>query len=121
MMNLADFAGQKLEQIAAPFIAPGSFFSLPQLFVAFVVAALWLVLLRKRRGRVVRLSVIVRAMLARRVVFNRSTYADLFYFLVNSFATTGLIGWGIFSGLAVSGWSVRALHAAFGDVAPTSA
>jgi sterol desaturase/sphingolipid hydroxylase (fatty acid hydroxylase superfamily) len=119
-MNLADIAGQKLEQIAAPLIAPGSFFSLPQLFIAFVIASLWLALLRKRRGRVVRPSVMLRALSARRVVFSRSTYADLFYFLVNSFATTGLIGWGIISGLAVSGWSVRALHAAFGEVAPAS-
>jgi sterol desaturase/sphingolipid hydroxylase (fatty acid hydroxylase superfamily) len=120
-MNLADLAGQRLEQIAAPFFSLGSFFSLPQLAVAFVIAGSWLVFRRKRRGRSIRPAVILRAMSVRRILFNRSTYADLFYFLVNTFATTALIGWGIFSGLTISGWTVYALHAAFGDVAPVSA
>jgi len=121
-MNWADLAAARLEQIVAPFVSPGVFFSLPQLAVAALVAGLYLIFRRKRRGGIARrAAVVLRAVRGRHLVFNRSTYADLFYLFLNTFATATLIGWGIFSGLAVSAWTVRGLHAVLGDVAPSAA
>jgi len=60
-------------------------------------------------------------MRARKILFNHSTYADLFYYVVNTFAIGSLIGWGLVSGATVSELVVRGLRAAFGMPAPAHA
>jgi sterol desaturase/sphingolipid hydroxylase (fatty acid hydroxylase superfamily) len=121
-MHLADLAAARLAQIAAPFVSPGSFFSLPQLAAAVLLAGLYLIFSRRRQRGIARRSAVVRrALRRRRIALHPSTHADLFYFFLNTFVTATLIGWGIISGLAVSDWSVRALHAGFGTIAPVPA
>jgi len=53
-------------------------------------------------------------MRARKILLNRSTYADLFYYVVNTFAIGSLIGWGLLSGATVSELVVRGLRTGFG-------
>ncbi len=120
-MNFLEFQIDKLQQAAGSLLSPASIFSLPQLAVAFAIAFAYLAYRQMRRRRDVRLSAILRAMMSRRIIFNRSTYADLFYYFVNTFAIGGLIGWGVFSGLAVSDLGVRMLRATFGVCAPSTA
>ena len=122
MLNLLKLQVDKVHQVAASLVSPASIFSLPQLTVAFMIAMAYLAHRQMRRRGRVRLSAILRAlMMSRRIVFNRSSYADLFYYFVNTFAVGGLIGWGILSGFTVSNWVVRMLDATFGVYAPSTA
>jgi sterol desaturase/sphingolipid hydroxylase (fatty acid hydroxylase superfamily) len=119
MLNFLQFQVDKVEQAGASLLSPGAIFSLPQLAVAFTIGLGFLALRQKRRRGQVRPRTILRALkISRRIVFSRSTGADLFYYFVNTFAIGGLIGWGIFSGLAVSGLIVRELDGAFGARPP---
>jgi len=102
-------------------ISPGSIFSLPQLVVAFIIALAFLTHRQIRRRGSVRPSAILRATFRRGIVLNRSTYADLFYAFVNTFAVSGLIGWALISGLGVSSWVTHSLRSAFGGHAPSAA
>jgi sterol desaturase/sphingolipid hydroxylase (fatty acid hydroxylase superfamily) len=117
-------AGQfeKLRQAGALLLSPGAIMSLPEVGLALALAVGFLVWRHKsRRGRI-RLRVVFRALLlSRRVVFSRSTAADLFLYAVNTFAIGTLIGWGIFSGFAVSGQVVHFLNATCGTRAPSTA
>ncbi|HVJ55719.1 MAG TPA: sterol desaturase family protein [Aliidongia sp.] len=116
-----DLLISKLHQAALSLLSPASIFSLPQLAAAFMIAFAYLAYRQMRRRNAVRPSAILRAMMSRRVLFNRSTYADLFYYFVNTFAVGGLIGWGILSGSMISDTIVRALLANFGACAPSTA
>ena len=121
-MSFIEFQIHKLQQAGAALLSPASIFSLPQLAVAFAIAVVFLSLRQMRRRGGLRPSVIRRAMMrSRRILFTRSTFADLFYYFVNTFAIGGLIAWGIFSGSAVSDLCVRMLRASFGTCAPSAA
>jgi len=111
----------KLKALGIMLISPGSTFSVPQLAFALLIAFAFLVIRHKRRRGSARFDVVARAMLARRIIFNRSTYADLAYFLINSLALGGLIGWGLFSARAISNFEIGALTAHFGARATTTA
>lgn len=120
-MNFLQFQVDKLQQAGASLLSPASIFSAPELAVAFTLAFAYLCWREFRRRKSVRLSVMLRAIASRRIVFHRSTRADLFYFFVNTFAISGLIGWGLFSSFAISDGCVHAFRAAFGIRAPSSA
>jgi sterol desaturase/sphingolipid hydroxylase (fatty acid hydroxylase superfamily) len=90
--------------------------------VSLVLAVGFLMYRHRRRRGAVRFALVARALRrSRRILFNRSTRADVFYYFVNTFSIGGLIGWGILSGMGVSGWVVRGLHAEFGAAAPSTA
>ena len=109
---------RKLEAVGAMLGSPGSMFSLWQLGFALGLAFAFLALRHwRRRGRL-RLRTIGRAVLARRLLRNRSTAADAGYFLVNTLALGGLIGWTILSGATIAHAALGAFVACFGARAP---
>ncbi len=116
-MDFLAFQIDKLQQAGASLVSPGSIFALPQLVAALAIAFVFLGLRQIRRRGAVRTAAILRAMLARRILFNRSTAADLFYYVVNTFAIGTLIGWAIFSGSTICDGTVRLLSACFGSPA----
>ena len=77
-MSPLEFQLDKLRQAAVSLLSPGSIFSLPQLVVAFAIVVAYLAYRQLCRRGAVRPSVLRRALLSRRILFNRSTYADLF-------------------------------------------
>jgi sterol desaturase/sphingolipid hydroxylase (fatty acid hydroxylase superfamily) len=120
-MNWVDFEVGKMVTAGRTLISPAAIFSLPQLAVALMLAFAFLVWRQSRRRGAVRLSAVLRAMRGRRIVFHRSTGADLFYAFVNTFAIAGLIGWGMISGFTISHAVTHGLRAAFGTTAPSTA
>jgi sterol desaturase/sphingolipid hydroxylase (fatty acid hydroxylase superfamily) len=117
-MSANDNLLEKLKAVAAMLVSPSSTFSLWQLVVAFTIAFAFLALRQRRRRGRLSLSAVKRAMFARRLLQNRSTAADAFYFLVNTLALGGLIGWAVVSGAAVARAASGALIASFGAHAP---
>jgi len=100
--GLADF-GQRLGQTLGDlFLRPGSSISLGSLACAFVIAAGYVVIKRRRLGRPTSLRLILRALLPRRFIASPSGRADIGFFLFNTFAAGVLFGWAIVSTHAVS-------------------
>ncbi len=95
--------GGKLLQAGALLLSPSSIFSLPELAVSLAIALAFLAWRQKRRRGRVRPGVIWRATMraAGRLHFG-SVRADMFYFFVNSFAISGLIGWALVSSNAIT-------------------
>lgn len=120
-MDLLSFQLHKLVAAGKVLLSPSAIFSLPQLAVALAIAAVWLAWQRKLRRGTIGWAAIGRVMISRRVLLNRSTYADLFYYFINTFAVSTLIGWALFSGLTVSAVTLHGLNAWFGVRAPSSA
>jgi sterol desaturase/sphingolipid hydroxylase (fatty acid hydroxylase superfamily) len=111
----------KFEAVARMLISPGSAFSVYSLATAFVLGFAILAWRRKcRRGRA-EPWVVFRAIFSWRLLKNRSTKADLFYFFVNTLALGGLIGWGALSAGAVAGFFVKSLNAGLGARPPVEA
>jgi len=110
------YLGAKLYSI---FLAPGGTFSLASLLCALFIALVFLHSRRRRRGRPLRLKVLVRAIFPKKIVFNRSTRADLGFFAFNTLAAGLLFGWALLSAHAVSGVVNQNLTFAFGQLAPT--
>ena len=118
-MNPIENLITKFEMLGRQFLKPGSQLSVFALAGAFCIAFGFLYLRqRKRRGRA-SAAAVLRALCSRRVVFHASTCADAGYFLVNTLALGGLVGWGVFSTGAVSGGVTRGLVLFFGLSNPT--
>jgi sterol desaturase/sphingolipid hydroxylase (fatty acid hydroxylase superfamily) len=120
-MNFLAFQVDKLQQAGASLISPASIFSLPQLAVAFTLAFAYLAWRQIRRGKTLRVSAIRRAIWSPRILFHRSSAADLFYYVVNTFAIGSLIGWGLISSFSISDMTVHALAAGLGARTPSIA
>ena len=75
----------------------GSHFSLTSLLAALIIAALFFVAQRVRRGRRVRLRTIMRALFPRRIIRHRSNQADIFYLFFNVFMAGIVFGWAVLS------------------------
>lgn len=121
MQELLKTQGEKFLQAGAQLLSPGAIFSAPQLVAALAIAVLFLAWRQKRRRGRVRPQVIWRALrgtISR--LRHRSTKADLFYFLVNSLAISGLIGWGLLSSGTVSARTAQGLTQAFGHRPPAA-
>ncbi|HEY1736758.1 MAG TPA: sterol desaturase family protein [Methylovirgula sp.] len=120
-MTFLDFQVSKLQQAGISLVSPGSIFGLPQLACALVLGFAFLAWRQKQRRGSLRPRAILRAIFSRHILFNRSTYADLFYYGINTFAIATLIGWGLWSGANVSDFIVHKLNAIFGALAPSHA
>jgi sterol desaturase/sphingolipid hydroxylase (fatty acid hydroxylase superfamily) len=112
---------EKLEQAGALLLSPGSILSIPQLAVAFGMAASFLAVRQKHRRGAAQPRAIWRAIFSRRLIFHRSVYADVLYYLINTFAVGGLIGWGFFSGSQMTEFVTGALRGTFGSITPSQA
>jgi sterol desaturase/sphingolipid hydroxylase (fatty acid hydroxylase superfamily) len=102
------------------FFSFGPSLSLPSLFCALCVATLFIGFNRVRQHRHVRLKVLVRALFPRRIVFSRSTKADVGFFFLNSLLLTILLGWAVLSYHEVMSVVLKLLSAGFGTVQPTT-
>lgn len=87
--------------LARVFLAAGSTYSVMSLMAATVTAAAFLVL-RRRRHHPLPLKVLGRALFPGSIWRHRSTHADLGMFLLNTFVTLSLIGWGLVSAVSVN-------------------
>ncbi|HWA30189.1 MAG TPA: sterol desaturase family protein [Rhizomicrobium sp.] len=99
----ADIAAQVLHLLSSIFLSPGSSFSLHSLACAAAIAALFLIARRlAAKRKTPRAAALWRAMFPRWLWAGASTRADIGFFLLNTFATASLIGWGILSAGAIS-------------------
>ena len=119
-MDLSPGISYFLGQLGKAFLAPGSQISLASLFTALFIASLVLAVRRHRKGRRLRLRLLVRALFPKRIVLNRSSFADLGYFYFNLFVFGLVLGWAVLSYDMISRAVVDLLAAAFGPVQPTS-
>jgi sterol desaturase/sphingolipid hydroxylase (fatty acid hydroxylase superfamily) len=103
-------------QLGKAFLAPGSQVSLASLFIAILVLAVR----RYKKGRRLRLRLLVRALFPKRIVLSRSSFADLGYFYFNLFVFGLVLGWAVLSYDAITRAVVDLLAAVFGPVQPTS-
>lgn len=120
-MSLPAKLGALLEQIFSVLFQPGSVFSLFSLAAAFCVGVGFLAHRRRRRRGRVEPGVLARAVFSKRIALHRSTLADMGYFLINSLAIGGLIGWGCLSGAEVAKVTLAAFKTVFGPMAPAAA
>lgn len=94
--------------------SPGSHFSLYSLAAGLVLGFGFLAHRRYRRRGRLRLKALSRAFFSRKLLLNRSTKADAFYFFVNVFVTGVLIGWGCLAVGQVADFTQGALVDRFG-------
>ena len=78
-MNLFDIASALLRPIATTALSPASLCSVWSAGLAVILAFAWLAGRRRRRGRRAPFRLLLRAVFSRRVLFHRSTRADLAY------------------------------------------
>jgi sterol desaturase/sphingolipid hydroxylase (fatty acid hydroxylase superfamily) len=86
-----------LKPAAATLLAPASISSIYSLGAALMIAFAWLALRRNRRGRRVVPKALARAILSRRVLLHRSTFADLAYCVIGLATLGAIIGWAVVS------------------------
>jgi sterol desaturase/sphingolipid hydroxylase (fatty acid hydroxylase superfamily) len=103
-------------QVAALLLSPGSSFSLLSLLVAFMVALSFLAVQRRRKGRAVRLKVLLRALLPRRMLAGPSTRADLGMAAFNVLIFGVFFNWAIVSYRWISAVTHHGLTDLFGSV-----
>ncbi|HSU69212.1 MAG TPA: sterol desaturase family protein, partial [Tepidisphaeraceae bacterium] len=118
-MNPIDNLIRKFELLGHQFLEPGSQISVFALATAFCVAFGFLYLRQRNRRGKARAAAVLRAICSRRVFFNPSTYADAGYFLINTLALGGLIGFAAVSTGAVSSAVRHGLAELFGPSHPT--
>jgi sterol desaturase/sphingolipid hydroxylase (fatty acid hydroxylase superfamily) len=104
--------------VAATFLAPSSICSIWSLGAALLIAVAWLACRRKRRGRRLSASLIVRAVFARRVLLHRSTLADLVYCVASLMTFGAILGWAVVSTSWINDSVVAFLTRHFGDQSP---
>jgi hypothetical protein len=75
----------------------GSHFSLTSLACALLIATLYFVWQRVKRGRRVRARTILRALFPERILRNRSNEADIGYLFFNVFVFGVMFGWAVLS------------------------
>ena len=101
------------DRIASTFshllLAPGSMFSLWSLLAALTVSAVFLVSRKRMRPRL-----LLRALLPAKLWKSRSSRLDMVFFLLNTFVTGALIGWGLLSFDAISRDTLTLAHDLFG-------
>jgi sterol desaturase/sphingolipid hydroxylase (fatty acid hydroxylase superfamily) len=101
-MTLVQTFFSPLRPIISTLLAPSSICSVYSLALAMLIAFSWLAWKRKCRDRPVVLKTLTRAIFARRVLFHRSTRADLAYCVI-ALATFGaILGWAVVSTSGIS-------------------
>jgi sterol desaturase/sphingolipid hydroxylase (fatty acid hydroxylase superfamily) len=86
-----------LQPVVATLLAPSSICSIYSLGLAVLIALAWLAWRRKSRNRPVVLRMLTRAILSRRVLLHRSTFADLAYCVIGLAALGAILGWAVVS------------------------
>jgi len=86
-----------LRPAAATLLTPSSICSVYSLVAAVTIAFAWFTMRRRRRGRRIVPKALLRAILSRRVLFHRSTFADLAYCVVGLATLGAIIGWAVVS------------------------
>jgi len=99
---------------AATLLEPASISSVYSLAAAGMIAFAWLALRRRRRGRRFVPIALMRAILSRRVLFHRSTFADLAYCVIGLATLGAIIGWAVVSTSWVSDGVAACLARLFG-------
>lgn len=109
-MTLIANALAPFQPVVAAFVNPASICSIWSLGSALLIAFVWLAARRRGRGRALRTKTLIRALFRRRVLFHRSTKADLAYCFVSLMAFGAILGWAVLStawiGNAVAGFLV---------------
>lgn len=101
-------------------LSAGSEFSLTSLACALAIAAGFFSIRQlKRRGRL-RPRALLRVLFPRRILRHNSTYADIGYFLFNSFVYGGIFGVAGLSYQFLTNGLVSGLVSVFGPVAPST-
>lgn len=114
--RLQEIAGQ----LAGVLFSFGSAFNLPSLATAFCIALGFLAWRRQRRRGRVSLRAIRRAVFRGRFLSDRSLRADIGFFLLNTLALGGLIGWGMFGADSVARALTSGLTSLLGARAPVA-
>jgi sterol desaturase/sphingolipid hydroxylase (fatty acid hydroxylase superfamily) len=86
-----------IEPAVATLLTPSSICSIYSLGFAALIAFAWLAWRRRRRKRPIVPAVLARAILSRRVLLHRSTFADLAYCVIGLATLGGIIGWAVVS------------------------
>ncbi len=102
------------------FFSLGSHFSFSSLGAALLIATLFYVGKRLRRGRRLRARTILRALFPRRIVNSPSSYADLGYLFFNVFVFSIVFGWAVLTYQALSNGIIGTLVNAFGQPSPSA-
>jgi sterol desaturase/sphingolipid hydroxylase (fatty acid hydroxylase superfamily) len=98
----------------------GSHFSLTSLAAALLIATVFFVWQRVRRGRRVRLRTILRALFPKRILHSRSNEADIGYLIFNVFVYGVMFGWAVLSYQFISNGIISGLVTLFGPVSPST-
>ena len=98
----------------------GSHFSLSSLAAALLIAAVFFVWQRVRRGRRVRPRTILRALFPKRILQSRSNEADIGYLIFNVFVYGVMFGWAVLSYQFISNGIISGLVTLFGPVSPST-
>src|SRR5262249_20382239 len=98
----------------------GSHFSLTSLAAALLIATIFFVWQRVRRGRRVRLRTILRALFPKRILRSRSNEADIGYLIFNVFVYSVMFGWAVLSYQFISNGIISGLVTLFGPVSPST-
>ncbi len=101
-------------------LSPGSDISLASLATAFVIAMLFTVWKRSRRGRATSLRALLRGFFPKTLLLGASTRADIGYLVINTFGAGLLLGWAILSYHTVGKTTLHLLVSGFGVPSPTS-
>ena len=104
----------ELGVLGALFFKPGSSFSVFSLLSAALIALVAMAVQRHARGRRFNPKLMLRALFPRWLLRSASTKSDMGFFLLNVFAVSGLIGWGLLNFGAVSHWTQAGLTGMFG-------
>jgi sterol desaturase/sphingolipid hydroxylase (fatty acid hydroxylase superfamily) len=107
------------QRVGGVLLSPGSDFSLTSLGCALLVAAGYVVIRRRRRGRRIRLRVLARALFPRRFARHPSVLIDLGYVFFSLFVFGAIFGWALLSYQVLSNGVIRLLVGTLGPVAPT--
>jgi sterol desaturase/sphingolipid hydroxylase (fatty acid hydroxylase superfamily) len=96
-MTFVETVLSPLKPAAATLLSPSSICSVYSLGAALMIAFAWLAWRRRRRHRRVVLRALARAVFSRRVLFHRSTLADLAYCVIGLATLGAIIGWAVVS------------------------
>jgi len=120
-MNLSEIASRIANPITDLLFSPGSVMSVYSLAFGLTLGFAFLAFRQKRRRGRVRLQAVGHAMLARHIIFHRSTLAD-FCYLVFGLLTLGvLLGWAVLSASTISDFVEAFLQKHVGVHAPLEA
>ena len=113
-MTLAQTLLSPLRPVVGTLLSPSSICSIYSLAAMVLIAFAWLAWRRKSRGRPVALRTLARAILSRRVLLHRSTFADLAYCVIGLATLGAILGWAVLSTSWISDGVVALLTRSLG-------